>query len=238
MMKKGIFGFVACTLMAASAFATPTVKVYQQGSYSSGNGGEFTANMFSGWDWDPLQYYSDSTKNIGDYDPSFQTFCVETNEYFYQDTTYDVLFGDRAILGDGGGGPDGDPISIGTAWLYHEFQKETLAGYDYTPGGGREASAGALQVTLWWLEEETGYGDPNNIFSQAVIAKFGGVDNARANNNWTYPVAVMSLWAQGHAGDTAYCKQDMLVCIPAPGAILLGGIGVGLVGWLRRRRSL
>ena len=96
--------------------------------------------------WSPLPLYADPAKNQGVQD-TFQTFCLEESEHIYAGKPHAVVFNTKAIKG--GVGPQGDPISLGTAWLYHEFQNgdpKALLGYNYQWSAQKLRSAASTHL--------------------------------------------------------------------------------------------
>jgi len=119
--------------------------------------------------------------------------------------------------------------------LAHAFQPGTEAIFvDGTLGGDMH-----FDVARTWVDDPFDVaGDGDFDFYTVALHELGhslGLDHSSVVGSvmeLTYGGARRTLTADDIAGIQA------LYGIPAPGAILLGGIGVGLVGWLRRRKSL
>lgn len=204
-----VSGLLATTLASA---ATVTIN---GGPYQAGNGGEYTVtpNGNAG----AVGLLSDLNAH------TFESFCVETNEYLNFGHTYTAVINTAAVSGGSGGGSP-DPLDARTAYLYWNFRMGTLAGYNY---GGTESqrrnSAEALQKAIWYLENESG-GKKNDFVTLA--------NNAVNSGAWTGIGNVRIL----NLTDRYGCEsQDILTVVPAPAALVLGALGLAGAFGLKRR---
>ena len=216
--------------------------------YYYGNGGEFnlSGDDMAGY----LAVYDSKAKakrSTGSW--GIETFCVETQEYVGIPATYYFQLNTAAIKG---GQATSDPISVGTAWLYRQFAKGTLANYNYTAGSSREVSARDLQKTIWWLEGEGSDPGLGNSFRQAVVSAFNayGVDpwvtsfyiGSTEVNAAYFGVFAVNLGTTYDGNGDTWPKQDQLIwnggglSIPEGGlTVTLLGMGIGGLSLLRRK---
>jgi hypothetical protein len=127
----------------------------------------------------------------------------------------------------------GDPLDPMTAYLFTRYSQETLSNYRFNGTvSQRKYDANQLQKAIWSIEQEYAL--------KATDAKAQAWVTEAQNAGWNDigHVRVLNLYGNYSASTNTVSgfRQDVLVKMPVPGAMLLGMLGLGTAGARLRRR--
>jgi hypothetical protein len=143
----------------------------------------------------------------------FLGFCLEYNEHITLsgNQNYYVNVSNQAV--NGGGGPNPDPLSMVTAYLYSEFRAH--------PASYTAQDAADLQNAIWWMEEEITTGQRtasattmiNNAKTALGLTALSDTALRALNANGAYSVRALNVYSNSTLTEM---NQDMLAMVPEP----------------------
>ena len=214
-LRTFLFVTALSVLGTTQIIATPQVTMQ---TFNVGSSGNFRADPNTDLSWVISNYVSGKSTD-GTW---FGTFCIEKDEYFTPGSTYAVVLNNKAMLG-GVNTNSSDVISVGTAFLYSQFVKGTLAGFTYN----NSTSALNLQNMIWYLEDEqASWG--SGSFNTLLATQFGANWTTTAKVDYTGN-AVMVMNLTSNNGITKNQDQLVYVKVTDSGATALL-LGFGLIG--------
>jgi hypothetical protein len=243
MNKNRIMGMMAVAALAAAPAFAGLVGQVELGGGASGNlngsgGGSF-----------PIEWVNGTIKpanfEFGTSGTDDRTFCVE-GVVFSPGTTYFATVDGDSILQNGG-----SLNSDIKKWFaaYADGMFDTVAGLDPDGAGGDPAATAravgtnraanrALQAFFW---DQLGVNGGDNVVwlqnnDSTAYSLYLGYEDFIANTYSSYRyqlVQVLNLWQNSDA--TGDVQSHLVMVVPAPAAALLGVLGLGITGWVKRR---
>lgn len=222
----GMSALLACCAVSQAGFAAGLSagdKIKLEDSFGASPGGEFKATVLSGIDTGV----------------TFMTFCVEKNETFsYGHTLWVKAVNTKAVNGGVGGG-NPDPLDSRTAYLYTKFRAGTLSNYDYGNNAAHVDDGTALQAAIWKIEQEiTSFSGYSAAVAAQANAWITEAQNAITGGTWAGIGGVRILNLYKDAAYTSFAQDQLyLAPIPEPETYAMLAAGLGLMGFVARRRK-